>query len=76
MFYDLQIWNASPPSCLRLDHAQLVRGTHEHSLLIHTTYKKPAGATQLTNCFKEIFEKKLRELLKCEGSNMLHPLYR
>lgn len=31
MFYDLQIWNVSPPSCLRLDHAQRVRRTYQHS---------------------------------------------
>lgn len=49
LFYDLQIWNVSPPSCLRLDHAPLVRGTYEHSrFLMHTTYKKPVRATQLT----------------------------
>lgn len=31
VFYDLQIWNVSPPSCLRLDQAQLVRKTYDHS---------------------------------------------
>lgn len=31
IFYDLQIWNVSPPSCLRLDHAQRVRRTFQHS---------------------------------------------
>lgn len=50
MFYDLQIWNVSPPSCPRLHQAQLVRATYEHSpLLIHTTYKKPVWARKQHN---------------------------
>lgn len=71
-FYDLQIWNVSPPSCPRLDHAQLVSKAFDHSCPDRTYSIQPVWPKK-PNTTSFSFTVEL--LSKGKGDNMLHTLH-